>query len=220
MAYSYSGLKEFSTCQRKYYETRVLKKWPHRDTPQTLYGKEVHKALEDYVGSDIPLGPHERFKSVADAVKSISGTKYPEYEMALNQNLEPCAFDDENAFIRGIADIVIIDGANAVIFDYKLGKATYPDPEQLELMALMVFMHHPEVVKVKAALLFLVYDKSITKEYVRKDRKEKWVKWLKKVENIETAHEVAVWNENPSGLCKGYCPCEECPHWGELRKKF
>jgi hypothetical protein len=216
MAYSYSAIKEFNTCQRKYYENKVLKLHPHVDTQATMYGKEVHKALEDYIGQDIPLGGHSRFQGIADNLKNIEGTKHTELEMALDENLEPCAFRSDKAFIRGIADLVIINGTMASIFDYKTGKATYPDPEQLELMALMVFRHFPEVEHVKAALLFVLYDKIISSEYHKKNAKETWVKWAGKIAEIEQCHENNIWHENPSGLC-GWCPCTTCPHHRERK---
>lgn len=218
MAYSYSALKEFKNCPRKYYEVRVLKRFVQGDTQATLYGKEVHKALEDYVGEGTPLGPHERFQPIADMLKNMKGEKLTEFEMGLDESLNPCGFLDKECFIRGIADLVIIDNETktASIFDYKTGSAKYPDTEQLELMALMVFRHFPEIEHVRAALLFILYDKIITAEYHKKDAKTKWVNWASKIEQIEIAKESGVFNENPSGLC-GWCVVTDCPHYRERK---
>lgn len=122
MAYSYSGLKTYQNCPRQYYETKVLKKWPFPETDAIKYGKEVHKALEDYVGGVMPdLGPHQRFKNLADSIKKIPGEHLLEYEMGLDSELNACAFDSEDAFIRGIADFIVIDRDKnrAFIGDYK-----------------------------------------------------------------------------------------------------
>ena len=216
MAYSYSAIKEFTTCPRKYYENKILKIHPFTDTEATMYGKAVHKALEDYIGQDIPLAGHSRFQGIADNLKSMEGTKYVELEMALDESLEPCKFKDSKAFIRGIADLVIINGSTASIFDYKTGKANYPDTDQLELMALMVFRHFPEVEHVKAGLLFILYDKIITAEYHKKNAKDGWIKWAGKIAEIEQCADLNVWSENPSGLC-GWCPCTTCPHHRERK---
>ena len=59
MAYSYSAIKAFKNCQRQYYETRILKNWPFPETEAIMYGKDVHKALEDYIGENKPLGPQK-----------------------------------------------------------------------------------------------------------------------------------------------------------------
>ena len=44
--WSYSSLKQYLNCPKQYQEIRVLKNFTTQDTPQTIYGKEVHKALE------------------------------------------------------------------------------------------------------------------------------------------------------------------------------
>jgi RecB family exonuclease len=213
MAYSYSAIKAFKNCQRQYYETRILKKWPFPETEAIMYGKDVHQALEDYIGENKPLGPHSRFQPIVDALMGIEGEKLPEFEMALDDNLDPCEFLGDNVFIRGIADIVIInkEKGTAYIGDYKTGSAKYPDTDQLELMALMVFRYFPEVTHVKAALLFVVHDKVVTAEYHKKDAKPKWVQWLAKVETMESAASMNIYHENPTGLCP-WCPVTDCPH--------
>lgn len=221
MAYSYSGIKTFQNCARQYYETKVLKKWPFPETDAIRYGKEVHKAMEDYVGGITEsLGPHQRFTTIADSIKNMQGEKLLEYEMGLDAKLNPCVFDSPDVYIRGIADGIILDRekGRAFIFDYKTGSDKYPDAAQLELMALMVFRHFPEVTHVKAALLFLVHDKIVPAEYHKKDAKPKWIQWLNKIEAIETANETGVWNESPSGLC-GWCVVETCPHKTQPRKR-
>lgn len=221
MAYSYSGIKTFQNCPRQYYETKVLKKWPFPETEAIMYGKDVHKALEDYVGGVTDtLGAHSRFSGIADSIKAMQGEKLLEYEMGLDAQLNPCAFDDSNAYIRGIADGIVLDRAKgrAFIYDYKTGSDKYPDTAQLELMALMVFRHFPEVTTVKAALLFVVHDKIVQAEYHKKDAKPRWIQWLNKIEAIETANETGVWNESPSGLC-GWCVVETCPHKTQPRKR-
>ena len=70
--WSYSALSEYTKCPKKYYEIRVAKNFVFQDTPQTIYGKEVHKALEDYVRDKIALAKnYERFKDVVDELIKI-----------------------------------------------------------------------------------------------------------------------------------------------------
>jgi ATP-dependent exoDNAse (exonuclease V) beta subunit len=139
--WSYSSLKEYENCPKKYHEIRVLKNYEFIDTPQTIYGKEVHEALELYVRDGKELAKnYQRFKKVVDTLIAIPGTKYPEYKMALDKDLKPCDFDDEKRWVRGIADLVIIDGKDAYVIDYKTGSNKYPDPKQLRLMATFVYL--------------------------------------------------------------------------------
>ena len=47
--WSYSALKEYENCPRKYYEIRVAQNYTVIPSEKMIYGTEVHKALEDYV---------------------------------------------------------------------------------------------------------------------------------------------------------------------------
>ena len=84
--WSYSSLKDYIGCAKRYQETKVLKNYVFQDTAQTIYGKEVHKALEDYVKSNTTLAKnYERYKKLVDDLIAIPGDKYCEYEMALTK---------------------------------------------------------------------------------------------------------------------------------------
>jgi len=48
--WSYSALKDYINCPRQYQEVKVLKRFTKETSQQMLYGTEVHKACEDYVG--------------------------------------------------------------------------------------------------------------------------------------------------------------------------
>ncbi len=220
MAYSYSALKEYSICPRKYHENRILKKWPFTKTDAIMYGEDVHKALEEYIGSGIALGKHSRFQGIADSLIKMKGEKLVEYKMSLDYSLQPCDYFHQDVYIRGVADLIIIEKEKkrAYVADYKTGKATYPDKDQLELMALMIFQHFPEVTHIKAALIFLVHDVIIEAEYHKVEAKPKWIKWVNRIEEVESAKENGIWNEKNGPLC-GWCPCIECPHHFKGRSK-
>ena len=163
--WSYSSLKEYQNCPKKYHEIRVLKNYTVKETEQMRYGTEGHKALEDYVRDGVELAKnYQRFKPFVDKLISIPGEKYCEYEMALTYNREPCDFKSEDRWVRGIADLVIVDGDYAFIVDYKTGSNKYPDPKQLRLMALMLFTYFPAVKKIKAGLLFVMKNSFVSEE--------------------------------------------------------
>ena len=173
--WSYSALKQYENCPRQYNEIRVLKNYVVKENEAMRYGTEVHKALEDYVAEGKPLAKnYQRFKSMVDPLVDIPGIKYPEHEMALTYDKLPCDFGSEHRWVRGIADLLIVDGDYAFIVDYKTGSNKYPDPKQLRLMALMVFTHFPEVNKIKGGLLFVLKNSFLTEEYHRKDMDKSW----------------------------------------------
>ena len=159
VTWSHSALKDFEGCPRRYHEVKVLNNYPFQETEATYYGKEFHSAAEHYIKDGTPLPPQfEYAKDTLDALLSKPGRKLCEYEMGLTKDLLPCSFHDKNRWVRGIADLLIIDDDNltARVVDYKTGNNKYPDTDQLKLMSLMVFKHFPHIRKVSSALLFVV----------------------------------------------------------------
>jgi CRISPR/Cas system-associated exonuclease Cas4 (RecB family) len=210
--WSYSALSEFTKCPKKYYEIRVAQNFVVIPSDKMIYGTEVHKALEDYVkdGKELALN-YLRFKGAVDELIAIPGDKYPEYEMALFKDKTPCAFDDPTRWVRGIVDLLIVDGDYAFIVDYKTGSNRYPDPKQLRLMSLMTFAHFPQVNKIKAGLLFVMHNTFITEEYKREDIEKSWGKFEGPLSRLDKAFETNVWPCNPTPLC-GYCPVKTCDY--------
>ena len=208
--WSYSSLKQYPNCPRQYHEIRVLKNYTVKESEAMIYGKEVHKALEEYVRDGVELAKnYQRFKSSVDALVNVPGKKLVEYEMALNYSKEPCDFKDPNRWVRGIADLVIIDGDYAFVVDYKTGSNRYPDPKQLRLMALMLFTHFPEIQKIKAGLLFVMKNSFLTEEYLRRDMDKSWKMFEVPLKRLESSYDNDTWTPNPTPLC-GWCPVKNC----------
>jgi CRISPR/Cas system-associated exonuclease Cas4 (RecB family) len=208
--WSFSALKEYVNCPKQYQELKVLKRYEKKATEQMLYGTVVHKACEDYVSTGKPLEKNYlRFKPVLDSLVAIPGTKYPEYEMALTPDKQPCGFSDGGRWVRGIVDLLIVDGDYAFIVDYKTGSNRYPDPKQLKLMALMTFAHFPEVQKIKAGLLFVMHESFMDEEYTRDQIPKLWSYFENDLERLRLSYENDTWQANPTPLC-GWCPVRTC----------
>ena len=212
VTWSHSGLKKFEQCARQYHEVTVLKRYPFTDTKHTIYGKDVHKAIEDYGRDGTPMPPEFMiFKPVVDALLAKPGRKLFEHEMALTKDLRPCDFKDDNRWVRGIADLLIVDDDNltARVVDWKTGNDKYPDRDQLTLMSLMVFTHFPHVRSVASALVFLVKGSMVKHKMAREDADAAWWDYRERVAKLEAAHEFDVWNPSQSPLC-GWCPVKDC----------
>ena len=213
--WSYSSLKDFITCPKQYYHTKVAKDFTKKATEQMLYGTAVHKALEDYVRDGTPLAKnYQMFKPQVDPLLSIAGSRYCEHEMALDYDRKPCGFHDDNRWVRGIVDLLVVDGDTAFIVDYKTGSSKYADPKQLKLMALMTYAHFPSVDRIKAALLFVAKNVFIPEEYFRSDISKLWAEFLPSVERLKLAYENDVWPAQPNSLC-GWCPVSSCKFYKE-----
>jgi hypothetical protein len=214
VTWSHSSLKDYEGCPRRYHEVKVLKKHPFTDTEATLYGKELHEAAELYIKDGTDLPPQFEFlRDTLDVLKAKPGRKLCEYKMGVTKDLKPCGFMDKDVWVRGIADLLIIDDENltARVVDYKSGNNKYPDREQLKLMALMVFAHFPHIRRVSGALLFVVKNDIAKASYMVGEAEEYWWDYRERVARIEQAHETGVWNPKPTPLC-GWCPVKTCEH--------
>jgi RecB family exonuclease len=215
--WSYSSISLFQQCPRKYYRLRVKKDIVEPHQAHLDYGKEVHKAAEDYVCHDKSLDPRYIFiKPALDALKSLSGEKHCEYEMGLTKNFDPCGFRDPDVWFRGIADLLILDGEHAHIIDYKTGKSSqYADTKQLELLALLTFKHFPQIKTIKAGLVFVVAEDLVRASYFTDAQQEAWAKWLPEIQRLEQALNTDVWNARPNFTCRKFCPVQDCEHNGK-----
>lgn len=208
--WSYSGLKQYTNCPHQYQQVKVLQRYPVKVTQQMQYGTDVHKALEDYVRDDAPLPLfYTKFKKMVDSLKEIPGERYIEHKMALRTDSTPCGFADDDYWVRGIADLLIINGGSAFIIDYKTGSNKYPDPAQLKLMALMVFAHFPNVLEVKAGLLFVVHNSFLTEDYKRDYIGRYWDYFAPSLKRLERSFSEDWWPANPTPLCR-WCPVKTC----------
>ena len=189
---------------QKYYRIRVKKDIVEPESEAMRYGTEVHKAAEDYIKDGVPIPAQFSFMQKAlDTLKNKEGEKMCEYKMGLTRNLEPCGFFDKDVWWRGIADLIVMQPDRAWVVDYKTGKsAKYADTKQLELMALAIFKHFPQVKKVKSGLLFVIAQDFVKADFTQHDESIMWMPWLSETIRLEKAYETDVWNPRPNFSCK------------------
>ena len=214
--WSYSSLSLFKQCPRKYHRLRVVKDIKQEDNTALIYGKEAHKAAEDYVRQDTVIP--EKFKYIEpylNILKKLKGEKLCEYEMGLTKDLEACGFKDKNYWWRGIADLVVHNDDIAYVVDYKTGKSSrYADVKQLQILSVATFKHFPKVNYIKAGLLFVVSKDLIKTNYVRNQIDDLADSFKSDVARLDKAYETDVWNPVPNFTCRKYCPVTDCEHNG------
>lgn len=214
--WSYSSLKTFEQCPKKYYHLRVVKDVKDEGSDATLYGQELHKAAEDYLKEGKPIPPKFQFiQDVVDAIKDIPGEKHCELKLGVKQTdagYEPCGFFDKDVWWRGIGDVVVIQDDVAFSLDYKTSKnAKYADLKQLDILAAALFTHFPQIKKVKSALAFVVSNEFIRKEHFAEMRDSYFATFQPELDRLAAAEETGVWNTNTGPLCK-FCPVHHCEH--------
>ncbi len=211
--WSHSALKDYEGCARRYYEVKVLSKYPFQETDATRYGVEVHKAIEEYIKDGTPIpAAYAQFQPTVDALLKKPGRKLAEHEMALTKTLQPCDWKAKEAWVRGIADILIVndDNLTAWVGDWKTGSNKYPDQDQLVLMSLMVFAHFPHIRKVNSALLFIVKNSMVKMQMLREQAEAAWWKYRERTARLEASYANNVWHPTQTPLCRRHCPVISC----------
>lgn len=215
-AWSYSSIKTFDQCPKKYYHLKILKDIKDTGSEATIYGQEVHKAAEDYIKDGVPIP--EKFayiRGVVEALGRKEGEKHTELRLGVKRidgGYEPCKFLGKGVWWRGIADLVIIDGDTAYSVDYKTSKnAKYADVKQLDLVAGGIFTHFPQVDKIRSALIFLVSNDVIKKDHYREHMHNYLSTFDPLLDRLEVAEESGVWNAKSGPLCR-FCPVVSCEH--------
>ena len=215
IAWSYSSLKTFQQCPRKYYHTKVIKDVKEPDTQATLYGKAVHTVAEEAIrdGKEVPA-KYDYMKPVLEQLNAIPGEKLCEVQLGMTKDLKSCSFTAKNVWWRGIADLVIINEEKQLAHsvDYKTSKsARYADVKQLDLVAAGLFAKFPTIQRVKSALIFVVSKEFVKAEHYREMIPKYMEKPAQDVARIEAALENGVWNPIQGPLCK-FCHVKTCEY--------
>lgn len=215
IVWSYSSLKTFQQCPKKYYHTKVAKDVKEPDTQATLYGKSAHTVAEEHIRDKKPVPPKfDYMKPILEQLEAIPGEKLCEVQLGMTRDLKSCEFNAKNVWWHGIADLVIINEEKQLAHsvDYKTSKsARYADVKQLDLVAAGLFAKFPTIQRVKSALIFVV-----SKEFVKAEHHREMVpKYMEKptqdVARIEAALENGVWNPVQGPLCK-FCAVKQCEY--------
>lgn len=218
IVWSYSALKNFEGCKKRYYHEKVAGDFKQQPNEHTTYGTLMHEALEARIKFSTPLPPEfSHLNALVDSLLALTGEKLSEVDLSLRSDYAPCTADDPRVWYKGFADLLVLnrDRRKALVADFKSGNSRYADMDQLELYALATFRHFPEIETARGMLLFVKDDKPITKDFSRHETEEKWLRWIGRLDEIRRAREYNNWPAMPSGLCK-FCPvssCVEHPSW-------
>jgi CRISPR/Cas system-associated exonuclease Cas4 (RecB family) len=176
IALSWSRVNDFRTCPFKFKEKYITKSYPDEsNNPAFAKGTEVHKQLEEYVkakkkGIDKPTGFIAKAGlPIVDRIMSMPGEAFPELQLAITPDWSKVAWFSKDIKYRAIIDLLHVHGDQALIVDYKTGKASpYTEARgQLHLSTAIVFELYPEVNTITSALLFLEHKQTNKYLFVR-----------------------------------------------------
>lgn len=210
LAHSYSSIKMFENCPKNYFHQRIEKSVRDPGNAVTAYGERIHKSLELRISDNEALDRESsRYEPLIASIEKLAlgaDALTVEEEMTLNDKLEPTGWWDADAWLRSKIDVLVRDGAKAYMFDWKTGKRK-PDFDQLEMFAVQVFKHYPQVEQIKTTFVWLKEMKMDSETFTREQEPAIWEKILSKITRIEGALANDNWPAKPSGLCN-WCPCK------------
>ena len=213
-SWSYTALKNFETCPRRYYNYNVAKTVVEPEGPALKEGKRIHEAFDARVAKGRPLPEgltmHEGLLSKLAAAEGRVST---EQKLALASDFTPTKFFGRAAWFRTVLDYTNVNGPRAIVVDYKTGKVA-EDMTQLQLAAVTTFAHDARVQKVDVALAFVAYDHIERASFTRADTTEIWGEILPRVRKLVDARQKQDYPPNPGGLCRRWCAVTSCPHHG------
>lgn len=230
--FSFSAIKDFEQCPKKYYDTRVLKLYPFEQSEEAKWGDYVHKCFEEHLMRGVPLPDNvSQYQPLMDAVHQRRAAGWRAVcELGFGVGMvnphqaklssQPDIWWDKALDIAGYIDLLMLspDRTQAVIVDWKTNKSSkYADVKQLELYAYGILRAIPTVQRVEGSLIFLNDNFKMAKTTVeRSDMQRLQFYWFQKHAAINSAFaiepELGFKPGEYTPLC-GWCPCSDCDNW-------
>lgn len=216
--FTFSSLDTFKNCPKQYHETYVLKNVKTEQSPQMIYGTDVHTHFQNRLESGTPLpehlAPHEL---KMNQLLAKEGVFWCEAKVALDRRAQPCNYDERERLWRGAIDFRLVDPLeqHATIVDFKTGKK-HDKWVQIAMYAIHTFALFPNVETVNAQFYWTQQPPEIAttkKVWGRDDIPMLWSMFTNDLKQYKEAWKTDVWQPRPSGLCYGWCPVKTCQHW-------
>lgn len=237
---SASSLMTMETCPMKFNGTYgiTIPKIVQAETEATIYGNQVHKAIEDYLKEGAPLPRRfldelPNLQKKVDWVKQHRGFNPDTVEGSLAINRDGSTLWRGRAL--GVKSDVLLDPSPTlkIYIDWKTNntvnwkggkKPPNPKPIQLEITAIIMFMQNPVMKSLIGILEFLRHDERFTYVFNRAWdyyevitpqglRYKKDFEYPMAISNYWALQQSKQFKPKPCGLCNGWCEVTSCPEW-------
>lgn len=206
LTHSYSSIKQYENCPYRYFRQRIVKDIVDEGGEASKYGERVHSFLENRLkGTDLP-SEVASYEPLCKSIEAIAegGTLLVEQELTLNDELKPTGWWDADAWLRSKLDVLVLRGNHAYVMDWKTGKRK-ADFFQMQLFAVQVLKHYPDIQHVHTSLVWLKNMEMDTEVYSRPNTNAVWADIMQRIHRIYQSLEHDNWPAKPSGLCR-FCP--------------
>jgi hypothetical protein len=212
---AFSILERFKNCPKQFHDVKVVHDFEDTPNELNLWGDHVHKQFKVYLDArgEYLLPPDViGYKPYLDKILKLPGTMYPECKLAVNTKLEPCGFFDSNVFMRGIIDVLHVNGTAATALDHKTGKKKMAS-QQMKMAALLIMLVYKHIESVRVAFSWLKVNQYDSDEFTREQIQYLWNEFIPEIKQYKEAFDNDTWPAKQSGLCKGWCPVQSCQFW-------
>jgi hypothetical protein len=218
-AWSFSALDGYELCPKKYYHERVAKSVKQETTKSGDWGSDAHKALEERLvrKRPLPLGM-QHYEPTCQMILDMPGQVYGEQKTAINRDYRPTDYWANDVWCRALADVLVVNGPNAVAIDWKFGRQTDSWHDQGLINAMMAFCQLPQLQTCAVAFVWFKESGSnppvSSHVYSRSSILDPWQRLLGRVARLEQAVATTDFPARENYLCKRYCPVTSCPYNG------
>jgi len=219
-SWSYSRLKNFETCPRRYLEVDLQKKWGKEQSDALDWGDTFHAAMAARLSKKkVPLPVTvQRYE---DQAKRIERTRMAdgvpimtELKLSFDNQFRATNYFDKATWFRGVADVLVVNDDLAAVFDWKTGKRK-DDFTQLALMAQCVFANYPQVQGLQAEFVWIGEPvQRYEQVFTRHGMAPIWNEIFPRLKELMLAHQTNHYPERPNRFCAEWCPVIDCKHNG------
>lgn len=198
--WSLSSLGTYEKCGLKY-RFRYVEKIPEQRSTQANRGVDNHAIVEGYLNGNISDLPDNLsfYKAFLEGLKQYE--IYPEHRISLTRQWTPTTWGAENAWFRGILDLKLRKGDEAIVYDWKTGKI-YPDhDDQKSIYSLATFSENPSLLRVRAVHVYFDLNKNREQTFDRGEVHQLRKHWEDRVAKLEQDPQYIA---NPGFHCR-YC---------------
>jgi hypothetical protein len=227
-SFSWSRIKNYEVCPKRYYETDVLKTYNDGDNnPDLQWGETVHKAMAERCqnGVVLPDGMPEHYEAWAQKVLVGGGEIFTELELAIDTNFGPAPwFGDKDRrtgeligpqpWFRAKVDFVKKQGPIGLLVDWKTGKIV-DESFQLALSAACAFAKWPDLMALRVSYVWLKEDAESSDTIKRTDMPNVWRQMWPRISALTQSHLSLSFPPKTSKMCRGWCKVVSCPNHGK-----
>jgi hypothetical protein len=225
-AWSYSKLKNYETCPRRYQAVDVDKTVEQGRSEALDRGDELHEAMRSRVQGTTPLPPHliymERWAEKLTRVLHPFQIIQTELKLSTDRQGKPTGYFDKTTWVRTKIDYLRtmpteVKGQDfGHVVDYKTGRPPKVwDGTQLLINAHLIFQHYKNLIKLRVDYLWTEYNDTSHETFLRAETPAAYEGLLPRVTALEQAHATGNFPPKPCGLCEDYCDVTSCEHHGK-----